>query len=158
MIILWFIFCEGGHTVGVAHCSLFQDRLYNFQNTGKPDPTMDALLLNNLMKTCPQNAAFDNTTNLDQNPLSSLTVDNSFYRQIVLRKGVLQIDQELALDPLTKNSVNGIANGADFNAKFAEALVKLGRVQVLIGEKQGEIRKSCRVVNKKSTFGGIPIF
>lgn len=137
---------EGGHTVGVAHCSLFKDRLYNFKNTKNPDPTMDKALLTFLRIRCPQNSTVDNTANLDQNPLSSLVVDNSYYRQISIRRGVLQIDQELALDPLTQKSVNGIANGFDFKKKFGEAMVKLGRVEVLTGA-NGQIRKSCRAVN-----------
>lgn len=29
----------GGHTVGITHCSLFADRLYNFDGSWKPDPT-----------------------------------------------------------------------------------------------------------------------
>ncbi|KZV17366.1 peroxidase 60-like [Dorcoceras hygrometricum] len=81
------VYLLGGHTVGIAHCSLFLDRLYNFKNTGKPDPTMDSKLLATLRARCPQNATVDNTVNLDQNPLSSLTVDNSYsnkYSETVL--------------------------------------------------------------------------
>ncbi|CAI9778323.1 unnamed protein product [Fraxinus pennsylvanica] len=112
----------GGHTVGVAHCLLFQDRLYNFQNTGKPDPTMDSTLLNTLKTRCPQNSTVDNPVNLDQNPLSSMTVDNSYYRQIILHRGILQIDQELALDPLTNPAVAAIAKGFDFLTRFGQAM------------------------------------
>ncbi|CAI9761564.1 unnamed protein product [Fraxinus pennsylvanica] len=140
------VYLLGGHTVGVAHCSLFQDRLYNFQNTGKPDPTMDTTLLNTLKKRCPQNSTVDSPVNLDQNPLSSMTVDNSYYRQIILHRGILQIDQELALDPLTNPTVAAIAKGFDFSTRFGQALVKLGAVEVLTGA-QGEIRRSCRAIN-----------
>ncbi|XVF05148.1 hypothetical protein REPUB_Repub05bG0146900 [Reevesia pubescens] len=38
----------GGHTIGFTHCLQFQDRLYNFQGTQKPDPTMDQSLLKEL--------------------------------------------------------------------------------------------------------------
>ncbi|KAL0460042.1 UNVERIFIED_CONTAM: Peroxidase 60 [Sesamum latifolium] len=125
------------------------DRLYNFQKTGKPDPTMDSTLLTALRARCPQNTTVDNTANLDQNPLSSMTVDNSYYRQIILHRGILQIDQELALDPLSKQTVTAIANGFDFSTRFGQAMIKLGAVQVLTG-KQGEIRRSCRATNKPS--------
>ncbi|XP_073138273.1 peroxidase 60-like [Henckelia pumila] len=136
------VYLLGGHTVGIAHCSLIMDRLYNFNNTGKPDPTMDATLLASLRARCPQNATVDNIANLDQNPMSSLTVDNSYFKQIVMRKGVLQIDQELALDPLSSSTVNAIAKGSGFSAGFAQAMIKLGAVQVLTGA-QGEIRRVC---------------
>lgn len=138
----------GGHTVGIAHCSFFQDRLYNYKNTGKPDPNMDPSLLVSLRRICPMNSARDNTVNLDQDPASSLRVDNSFFKQIMMRRGILQIDQDLATNSLTKATVAKIATGNDFNAKFGEAMVKMGRVQVLTGN-QGEIRKSCRAVNKR---------
>ncbi|CAL5352602.1 unnamed protein product [Camellia sinensis] len=140
------VYLLGGHTVGVAHCSLFKDRLYDFQNNGMPDRTMDPMLLNILRSRCPQNATTDSTVNLDQNPKSALVVDNSFYQQILLQRGILQIDQELALDPQTKGSAIYAARGLDFQTKFAQAMVKLGAVQVLTGT-QGEIRTSCRVVN-----------
>lgn len=137
----------GGHTVGITHCSLFLDRLYNFRNTGKPDPTMDVSLLAAMTQRCPQNnGGVDNSVNLDQNPLSSMRVDNSYYRQIVLRRGILQIDQGLAVDPLSNQTVAAIAAGADFSTRFGQAMVKLGAVQVLTGKK-GEIRSSCRATN-----------
>ncbi|KAH0996774.1 hypothetical protein GBA52_020638 [Prunus armeniaca] len=139
----------GGHTVGVAHCFLFQDRLYNFQNTGKPDPDMNVALLERLRSICPQNSAGTNATNLDQNPQSSFIVDNSFYKEIIARRGILQIDQELALDPITQATVTALANNStnSFATKFGQAMVKLGAVEVLTGS-QGEIRRSCRAVNK----------
>lgn len=108
---------------------------------------MDPSLLKTLKIRCPENATFDDTTNLDQNPLSSSKVDNSYYQQILMRKGILQIDQEIALDQSTKATVATIANRLDFSIKFGEALVKLGAVQVLDGT-QGEIRSSCRAINK----------
>ncbi|KAI3523253.1 hypothetical protein L1887_01313 [Cichorium endivia] len=143
------IYLLGGHTIGIAHCSLFQDRLYNFQNTGKADPTMDLALLASLRRTCPQNATVDGKANLDQNPFSSGVVDKSFYSQIMLRRGVLQIDQQLAVDGLSKSTVAAIAGSSDFTTKFGQAMVKLGATQVLTGT-QGEIRKSCRSVNSKN--------
>ncbi|XP_021887501.1 peroxidase 60 [Carica papaya] len=143
------VYLLGGHTVGFAHCVFFQDRLYNFQNTGKPDPTMNSTLLQALRFMCPQNSLRNNAVNLDQNPSSSFTVDNSFYKQILLNRGILQIDQELALDSITKDIVKGIATSNDFITKFAEAMVKLGRTEVLT-DTQGEIRRSCRSVNNNN--------
>ncbi|KAL1557607.1 peroxidase [Salvia divinorum] len=142
------IYLLGGHTVGATHCSLIMDRLYNFRGTGKPDPSMDVTLRMTLVVRCPPNAKVDNNVNLDQNSTSSMVVDNSYYKQIVKRRGILQIDQDLALDPLSKPTVEAIASGSDFNARFGQAMVKLGGVQVLTGT-QGEIRHSCRAVNKR---------
>ncbi|KAK4339198.1 hypothetical protein RND71_040660 [Anisodus tanguticus] len=146
------VYLLGGHTVGIAHCSLIQDRLYNFNNTGGPDPTMSKWLLFGLRMKCPRGSSFDNIVPLDVKTPSF--VDNSFFQQIQRGNGVLQIDQQIALDELTKDIVDGIVKGPDFYTKFGEAMVKLGKVEVLI-DAQGEVRKSCRVVNKKPFIFGM---
>jgi peroxidase len=127
----------GAHTVGVAHCSFFDDRL------STPDPSMDPTLVANLSKTCAGNA--EATAFLDQS--TPFTMDNQFYKQILLRSGVLQIDQELALDNSTARIVSGFAsNGIGFQQSFAKAMIKMGNLEVLVG-KDGEIRKNCRAFN-----------
>ncbi|KAK1274505.1 Peroxidase 60 [Acorus gramineus] len=142
------VYLFGAHTVGITHCSLIRNRLYNFKGTGQPDPTMGPSLLAALKTKCPQNATTttDNPVFLDQNPSSTNVVDNSYYKQILMKRGVLQIDQELALDPATRPTVSYIAGGFGFPTQFGAAMVKLGAVEVLTGS-QGEIRRSCRKVN-----------
>ena len=147
----------GGHTVGVAHCSFIKNRLYNFNNTGSTDLTMQTELAVFLKLKCPHTSTVENTVDLDQGGSSlvikgeptSEIVDNSFYKQIVIRRGVLGIDQALALNKLTKDTVNKVAISSNdyFLTKFQQAMVKLGAVEVLTGT-QGEIRKSCRAINK----------
>ncbi|XVF41445.1 hypothetical protein PTKIN_Ptkin01aG0280500 [Pterospermum kingtungense] len=138
----------GAHTVGVAHCGLFKDRITDFQKTGRPDPSMDPPLVATLRSICgvvsgsinPNSTAF-----LDQG--TPFTVDNQFFKQIMLGRGVMKIDQELANDGLSKGFVSGFAsNSALFRTRFAQAMVKMGRIQVLVGE-DGEIRQKCRVFN-----------
>lgn len=147
----------GGHTVGVTHCSFIKNRLYNFNNTGSTDPTMQTELAVFLKLKCPRTSTIDNTVDLDQGGSSSVIVgeptseivDNSFYKQIVIRRGVLGIDRALAFNKLTKHTVNKVAISSNdyFLTKFQHAMVKLGAVEVLTGT-QGEIRKSCRAINK----------
>ncbi|KAG4189348.1 hypothetical protein ERO13_A08G220700v2 [Gossypium hirsutum] len=135
----------GGHTVGVAHCFFFSGRLTNFQGTGKPDPSMDAGLVTTLKGICGNGSnpkAF-----LDQG--TSFSFDNEFYRQIRAKKGVMKIDQELADDRLSSGIVSRFASNANlFRTRFAQAMVKMGNIQVLVGN-AGEIRKNCRVINSK---------
>ncbi|KAL8095101.1 peroxidase 44-like [Apium graveolens] len=134
----------GAHTVGIAHCNFFQARLFNFQGTSKPDPTMDPTLVAILSKVCGSGsnpAAF-----LDQN--TSFVFDNQFYNQILLNRGVLLLDEQLALDKLSAPMVLNFArNGAAFQQSFANAMVKMGSIQVLVGT-AGEIRQNCRVFNQ----------
>ncbi|XP_010421030.1 PREDICTED: peroxidase 60-like [Camelina sativa] len=134
----------GGHTIGVTHCSFIMDRLYNFQNTKLPDPSMDSKLVQELKFKCPQGSSSDGIINLDQNFTSSNTMDVSFYKQINSRRGILHIDQQLAIDGMTSKIVTDIANGNDFLFRFGQAMVNLGWVGVKTKANGGEIRKSCR--------------
>ncbi|CAI9105657.1 OLC1v1004635C1 [Oldenlandia corymbosa var. corymbosa] len=140
----------GAHTVGVANCSFFQYRLYDFNGTGQPDPTMSPDLVTSLRSRCPKDATFENAANLDQNRTSIFTVDNSYYNQLKMHRGVLQIDQELTSHPNTTGIVDIAAESTtDFQNLFSSAMVNLGAVEVLTGS-QGEIRTFCRAVNAKN--------
>jgi len=66
-------------------------------------------------------------------------------------KGVLQFDQELTRSKTTKSTLTSLATSrACFRTEFAAAMIKMGNIGVLIGNK-GEIRSRCGVVNPKST-------
>lgn len=137
----------GAHTVGVAHCGFFESRLSSFR--GKPDPTMDPALDSKLVKLCKSTTGTnDPSAFLDQN--TSFIVDNEFYKQILVKRGIMQIDQQLALDKSTSPFVSNFAsNGDKFIKSFATAIIKMGKVGVLVG-KEGEIRKNCRIFNKRN--------
>ncbi|KAF5725756.1 peroxidase 57-like [Tripterygium wilfordii] len=130
----------GAHTVGVAHCRFFQDRLSG------PDPTMDPNLATKLNQICGSQSSsdFGPSAFLDQN--TSFVFDNEYYNQIRLNKGILQIDQALASDRSTAGIVSSFAsNGVAFGQNFAKAMVKMGNLVNNVGE----IRKNCRVFNPK---------
>ncbi|KAI7991106.1 Peroxidase 57 [Camellia lanceoleosa] len=135
----------GAHTVGVAHRGFFQDRLSNFQGSGKPDPTMDPALVSKLFNLCGTQSrplSQDPTAFLDQN--TSFVFDNEYYHQIKLKRGVMQIDQVLALDKASAPIVTSFASNAiGFQQGFAKAIVKMGGIEVLVGNAE-EIRKNCR--------------
>ncbi|KAL8150885.1 hypothetical protein V2J09_020693 [Rumex salicifolius] len=143
-----FVLLLGAHTVGIAHCSLFQNRLYNFNGNGGKDPSMHGGLAKKLMGTCPKNGDGSNSVFLDQSSVRSANLmGNGFYFAIKKHKGILQIDQDIALDSSTSPIVDKYAaNNSLFNSKFGEAMVKMGRIGALTGS-QGQIRKSCRSLN-----------
>lgn len=138
----------GAHTVGNSLCSFFSNRLYSFQGSGTADPSMDPTLVVKLKKVCPSptsSSTQDPNVFLDQN--TSFIFDNSYYKQLQLKRGILQIDQELASDKTTKNTVTSFAtNGNVFSKSFVAAIIKMGNIQVLTGN-NGQIRKNCRAVN-----------
>ncbi|EOA32827.1 hypothetical protein CARUB_v10016138mg [Capsella rubella] len=135
----------GAHTVGVASCGNFGDRITNFQGTGQPDPSMDPSLVTSLRNTCAAPGGF---AALDQStPSAPFSFDNLFFSQLRLRKGILFIDQRIATDPATSDVVSQFAaNNELFKRQFAIAMVKMGAVDVLTGS-AGEVRRNCRVFN-----------
>ncbi|RDX80762.1 Peroxidase 15, partial [Mucuna pruriens] len=140
---------SGAHTFGRSHCSLFANRLYNFSGTGKPDPTLDTSYLQQLRKICP-NGGPNNLANFD--PTTPDTLDNNYYSNLQVKKGLLQSDQELFSTPGadTISIVNKFSsNQHDFFKNFKNSMIKMGNIGVLTGKK-GEIRKHCNFVNKKS--------
>ncbi|KMT05461.1 hypothetical protein BVRB_7g175870 [Beta vulgaris subsp. vulgaris] len=143
-----FVVLLGGHTVGTSHCHSFKERLYNFRNTKKPDATIAPTLLNLLQKTCPlHDPTTDRQAFLDQTPGSHFKIDNAYYKQILVHKGVLEIDQHLALSPATRGLVKELAyDPHHFLNQFGPAMKKMSKIGVLTGN-QGEIRKHCGYVN-----------
>ena len=141
-----FFSITGAHTVGVTHCSVIHDRLYNFNGTGSPDPAMDPMYVWILTKfACPQGQTFDNIVYLDD-PSSILVVDKSYYAQIMKRHGVLSVDQALGDHSSTAWMVNFLATTDFFPSMFSYALNKLSALDVLTGN-AGEIRRNCRKTN-----------
>lgn len=135
--------------MGVTHCSFIMNRLYNFNGTASADPSMDPILVAALRLRCPQNSTANNMVYLDQGAFSAYKVDNSYYRQLLMNRGILPIDQSLALDPATSSlvrSFGGVGGMWTFGAQFGSAMVRLGAMDVLTGE-QGEVRRSCRKPN-----------
>ncbi|XP_073003760.1 peroxidase 1-like [Typha latifolia] len=135
----------GGHTIGTSHCSSFSDRLYNFNRSGKADPSLDKNYLPRLMSKCKPN---DVKTLAEMDPGSFRTFDTGFYKQVAKRRSLFTSDQTLMLDPESKAYIERQAVGdqTEFFKDFAVSMVKMGNIQVLTGT-QGEIRKHCAFVN-----------
>ncbi|CAI8590419.1 unnamed protein product [Vicia faba] len=142
---------SGAHTFGKSRCFLFSDRLYNFNNTGKPDPTLDTTYLKELQKQCPEDGPGDNRVNFD--PTTPNRLDKNYYNNLQVKKGLLQSDQELFSTPGadTIAIVNRFANNKIvFFKNFKKSMIKMGNIGVLTGTK-GEIRKQCNFINKESS-------
>ncbi|KAM1356661.1 hypothetical protein ACFX13_031485 [Malus domestica] len=128
---------SGAHTLGVARCSSFKNRL-----SGTVDPNLDSGFAKQLAKTCSagDNAEqpFDATRNI---------FDNVYFNGLQRKAGVLSSDQTLFASARTRNIVNGYAfNQALFFLDFQQAMVKMSTLDVKEGSK-GEVRKDCRKIN-----------
>jgi len=109
--------------------------------------TMDPALRKTLVQICElkRKPDSDPLVFLDQN--TSFLFDNQFYNQMIIGRGVLHIDQQLALDPLSRDMVHHFArNDSSFKEKFAKAMIKMGSIGVLDANR-GDIRRNCRAFN-----------
>ncbi|CAN6302526.1 unnamed protein product [Urochloa humidicola] len=138
---------SGAHTIGSAHCSSFDSRLYAYGPNGAgQDPSMDPTYLASLAQQCPnQQGGPDGTVAMD--PVTPTAFDTNYYASIVAKRGLLASDQALLADPTTASQVVGYTNSPDtFQADFAAAMVKMGGIGVLTGT-AGTIRTNCRVAS-----------
>ncbi|CAL4937345.1 unnamed protein product [Urochloa decumbens] len=137
---------SGAHTIGNAHCSSFDSRLYAYGPNGAgQDPTMDPSYLAALTQQCPnqQGGGPDGTVAMD--PVTPTAFDTNYYASIVAKRGLLASDQALLADPTTASQIVGYTNSPDtFQADFAAAMIKMGGIGVLTGT-AGTVRTNCRV-------------
>ncbi|KAL2905500.1 Peroxidase 72 [Bienertia sinuspersici] len=137
---------SGAHTIGNARCVSFRQRLYNQNNNGQPDMTLDQLYASKLRSQCPRSGGDQNLFSLDF--VTPFNFDNNYYRNILANKGLLSSDQIL----LTNNHasmqlVKQYAQNVQlFFDHFAKSMVKMGNISPLTGSK-GEIRQNCRRIN-----------
>jgi peroxidase len=141
---------KGGHTFGRVQCKFITDRLYNFSGTNMPDPTLDASYRAFLTQRCPQNG--DSTALNDLDPTTRDTVDNNYYTNIEVNRGILNSDQELKSSPQAQGTtapiVDQFAGSQDFFfASFAQSMINMGNLMPLTDPSRGEVRTNCRRIN-----------
>jgi peroxidase len=95
------VLLSGAHTVGIAHCPAFSNRLYNFTGVGDEDPALDSEYAANL-KARKCTTAGDNTTIVEMDPGSFRTFDLSYYKLLLKRRGLFQSDAALTTSSTTK--------------------------------------------------------
>ncbi|RYR12291.1 hypothetical protein Ahy_B04g069830 [Arachis hypogaea] len=142
---------SGAHTFGRAQCQFFFARLYNFNGTGNPDPTLDSSYRQTLQSLCPIDGS-KNTSVVNLDLTTPDTVDNKYYSNLQAQKGLLQSDQELFSTPNASTTAivnNFSANQTLFFEAFKASMIKMGNIGVLTGT-NGEIRKQCNFVNSNS--------
>ncbi|KAJ4820768.1 Peroxidase [Rhynchospora pubera] len=104
-----------------------------------------ASLLQNL---CPPNVTRFTPTVTALDLISPTVLDNKYYVLLKQSLGLLTTDNALLTDANLSAIVTDYANHQKtWEGKFAKAMVKMGKIEVLTGN-QGQIRVNCRVVNK----------
>ncbi|XP_024991654.1 peroxidase 64-like [Cynara cardunculus var. scolymus] len=133
---------SGGHTLGFAHCSSFQNRIHNFASKQSVDPTLKSSFAASLKRVCPaQNTVKNAGANLDSTPT---TFDNRYYKLLLQGKSIFSSDQSLVTMASTKAMVSKFASSRhEFEKAFVKSMIKMSSIS---GGGQ-EVRLDCRVVN-----------
>nr|POE70504.1 cationic peroxidase 1 [Quercus suber] len=130
---------SGGHTIGQVQCKVIRDRIYNETNI---DPNFAA----SIKKNCPRPVGVGDT-NLSSLDQTTRVFDNTYFKDLVNKKGLMHSDQQLFNGGSTNSRVNTYSqNSAKFFSDFGCAMIKMGNLSPLTGSK-GEIRTNCRKTN-----------
>ena len=105
-----------------------------------------------LLASCTDNGTlkaphFDPNVQFFQDPVTPLTFDNQYFKNLETGLGLFTSDKSLFYDPRTVALVKRFANDQTaFFEQFGISLRKMGKIGVLTGT-QGQIRKQCWVRN-----------
>ncbi|KAL9272877.1 Peroxidase 5-like protein [Drosera capensis] len=134
------VILSGAHSIGIAHCSSFTNRLYP-----TVDPTLDPTFASTLLSLCPNDTSTNNpTTTLDYQTPNIL--DNKYYQDILNSKVLLTSDEDLTNSTSTLSLVKSFSQGGSWASQFAASMQKMGQIGVLTGT-EGNIRLNCSVFN-----------
>ncbi|XLR35350.1 hypothetical protein S83_063250 [Arachis hypogaea] len=157
----------GGHNIGKISCEFIQQRLYNFQGTGQPDPTIPVDFLGQMRLNCPENNNTSSTNEvsafevsqkenshskagmsymqaLSSSMSSGAAFDTHYFQSLLKGRGLLYADQQLMSHVKTARLVSAYASddGSTFRMDFARVMLKMSNLDVLTGL-QGQVRLNC---------------
>lgn len=135
---------SGSHSIGKGRCFSVVFRLYNQSGTGRPDPAIEPGYREKLNKICPIGGDENTTVNLDSTPE---LFDNQYFKDLVNGKGFLNSDETLFTHPHTRKYVKLYSvDENEFFKAFVQGMLKMGDLQ---SGRPGEIRRNCRMVNRR---------
>ncbi|KAF7096601.1 hypothetical protein CFC21_098516 [Triticum aestivum] len=130
---------SGAHTVGMASCDTYRDRVYGTDS----DEEIDPYFAQTTQQTCQGlsgKAPFDVQT--------PMRFDNAYYKNLIARRGLLSSDQTLYGGGGLQDNLVEMYNtdGEAFARDFAKAMVKMGNVPPP-HEIPVEVRLKCSMAN-----------
>ncbi|KAL5060475.1 hypothetical protein RYX36_032079 [Vicia faba] len=132
------------HTIGIGHCNLFSNRLFNFTGKGDQDPSLNPTYAKFLKTKC--QGLSDTTTMVEMDPNSSTDFNNDYYPILLQNKGLFTSYASLLTTKQSRNIVNELVLQNKFFTEFAQSMKRMGAIGVLSGS-DGEIRRKCSIVN-----------
>ncbi|KAG2334535.1 hypothetical protein Bca4012_016200 [Brassica carinata] len=131
---------SGAHTIGQAQCRNFRTRIYDETNIA---PTFAATR----RLTCPRTSGSGDGNLASLDSLTPFVFDNTYFRNLLSRRGLLHSDQELFNGGSTDSIVREYSqNPTLFRSDFSAAMSKMSVLNPLTGT-EGEIRRSCGRIN-----------
>lgn len=129
---------SGAHTIGLAACVTFRTRIYN-------DTNIDHTFAAKRQETCPLTGGNGNLAPLDI--ITPRIFDNSYYKNLMLKKGLIHSDQAIFDGGSTDNLVLKYSrNQQTFFNDFKTSMINMSNLKPDSGTPL-ELRKNCRVVN-----------
>ncbi|KAK1424117.1 hypothetical protein QVD17_19432 [Tagetes erecta] len=143
------VILSAAHTIGTTACFFMEDRLYNFDQRGSSDPSINPRFLPELSSSCPKNGDINARLPMDHG--SGDKFDIQILQNIRTGFAVLQSDAQLMNDPTTRGIVDSYFGvlaplTRPFEADFVTSMVKMGRIGVRTGS-NGTIRRVCKSFN-----------
>ena len=136
---------SGGHTLGFAHCSSFQNRIHGFggrqNDVNGFDPALKPSFAAALRRACPAN----NTARAAGSAMDSTSTafDNAYYRMLLSGRGLFSSDEALLTHPKTSAFVALYAASQDaFFRAFVSSMLRMSALNAA-----GEVRANCRRPN-----------
>ncbi|KAH1078824.1 hypothetical protein AAZX31_19G192300 [Glycine max] len=113
---------SGAHAIGIGHCNLFSNRLFNFTGKGDQDPSLNPTYANFLKTKC--QGLSDTTTTIEMDPNSSNTFDRDYYSILRQNKGLFQSDAALLTTKISRNIVNELVKQNKEKVLCCQLLIK----------------------------------
>ncbi|CAL5430281.1 unnamed protein product [Camellia sinensis] len=132
---------SGSHTIGQAQCFTFRNRIYNNGSN------IDASFASTRRRGCPATTSSGNSNLAPLDLVTPNSFDNNYFKNLIQKKGLLQSDQVLFNGGSTDSIVSEYSkNPSSFKSDFASAMIKMGDIKPLTGQK-GIIRRICSALN-----------
>lgn len=137
---MWYIYDAGAHTIGKARCISFRAHIYN-------DSDIDNSFAKTRRANCPSKSGSGDNNLAPLDFETDTEFDNYYYKNLIIKKGLLHSDQELFNGGSADSQVKSYANSeSTFFSDFTAAMINMGDITPLTGS-NGEIRKNCRKIN-----------
>ncbi|ESQ46722.1 hypothetical protein EUTSA_v10028329mg, partial [Eutrema salsugineum] len=132
---------SGGHTLGFAHCSSFQNRIHNFNLQKQVDPTLNPSFAASLNVICPAHNKVKNAgATMDA---TTTYFDNVYYKMLMQGQSLFSFDQALLTTPSSKKLVAKYASSMEeYERAFVKSIIKMSS----ISGNGKEVRHNCRRV------------